>query len=204
MQRKGDAMNHPGFNPQQLVARGVFDSIEEADAVLCRLDEARARATIMPEGWRRGMAFDVPISAGGGFKLQSGSSTRSSLAPAPAGSFTRDRMVTGGEAMGSLSFPSSRRGAGAALSNRPAPSLCPWCALERAYQGQGAAPRTGFVAVTRCARHASESSAPAVQSAPMPHNSPGGASALSHAATPGFPINPNAGAVQAFPKGRWS
>lgn len=195
-------MNHSGWNPQQLVARGVFDSIEEADAVLCRLDEARARSTITPESWRRGMAFDVPISAGGGFKLQPGSSTRSSLAPAPAGSFSRSLVRSGGSAEGSLSFPPSARGVGETLSTSPAPSLCPWCALERAYQGQGAAPRTGFVAVERCARHASESSAPGNRPVSMPHNMPGGASALSHAATPGFPINPNAGVRQAFPKGR--
>lgn len=196
-------MNHSGFNPQQLVARGVFDSVEEADAVLCRLDEARARATITPESWRRGMAFDVPISAGGGFKLQPGSSTRSSLAPAPAGSFSRSLVRSGGSAEGSLSFPPSARGVGETLSTLPAPSICPWCAIERALNGQGAAPRTGFVAVARCARHASESSAPAVQSASMPHNSPAVAPALSHAATAGFPqSNPNAGVVQAFPKGR--
>lgn len=197
-------MNHSGFNPQQLVARGVFDSVEEADAVLCRLDEARARATITPESWRRGMAFDVPISAGGGFKLQPGSSTRSSLAPAPAGSFSRSLVRSGGSAEGSLSFPPSARGVGETLSTSPAPGLCPWCAIERAMQGQGAAPRTGFVAVARCARHASESSASGNRPVSMPHNSPGGASALSHAATPGFPINPNAGVRQAFPKGRWS
>lgn len=197
-------MNHPGWNPGQLVARGVFDSVEEADAVLCRLDEARARSTITPESWRRGMAFDVPISAGGGFKLQSGSSTRSSLAPAPAGSFSRSLVRSGGSAEGSLSFPPSARGVGETLSTSPAPSLCPWCALERAYQGQGAAPRTGFVAVARCARHASESSAAAVQPASMPHNMPAVAPASHLAAAAGFPINPNAGVVQAFPKGRWS
>jgi len=185
-------VNHPGFNPQQLVNRGVFDSLEEADAVLCRLDEARSRATITPDSWRRGMAFDVPISAGGGFKLQSGSSTRSSLAPAPAGSFSRDRMVSGGSLLGSPeSFPAAARGVGETLSTSPAPCLCPWCAIERAMNGQGAAPRTGFVAVERCSRHAG-SSAPAVQSASMPHNSPAVAPALSHAAAAGFPINPNA------------
>ena len=191
-------MNHPGFNPGQLVARGVFDSLEEADAVLCRLDEARARATITPESWRRGMAFNVPISAGGGFKLQPGSSTRSSLAPAPAGSFSRDRMVAGAGSLGFYLSPAGKRGVGETLSTSPAPGLCPWCAIERAMCGQGAAPRTGFVSVHRCARHA-ESSAPAVQSAPMPHNSPAVAPALSHAAAAGFPqCSPNAGD---YPKG---
>lgn len=171
-------MNHPGWNPGQLVARGVFDSIEEADAVLCRLDEARSRSTITPESWRRGMAFDVPIS--------------------------RRRVAAGGSAEGSLSFQPSARGVGETLSTSPAPSICPWCAIERAMNGQGAAPRTGFVAVARCERHA-ESSAAAVQPASMPRNSPGVAPALSHAATPGFPqSNPNAGVRQAFPKGRWS
>ncbi len=174
-----------GWNPQQLVNRGVFSSLEEADAILCRWDEARARSVITPDSWRRGMALDVPIS--------------------------RRRMASGVSVLGSPeSFPASECGAGAgvvASSSRrpaPAPSLCPWCALERAYQGHGAAPRAGFVAVERCSRHAG-SSAPAVQSSPMPHNSPAVAPASHLAAAAGFlNPNPNAGVVQAFPKGRWS
>jgi len=174
-------VNHPGWNPQQLVNRGVFDSLEEADAVLCRLDEARSRATITPESWRRGMAFDVPIS--------------------------RHRMVSGSAA--GFTYPLQDGGpaaeclAGKQLEIACQPnSICPYCAAERAMNGQGSAVRTGFVAVARCERHA-ESSAAAVQPASLPHNPPGGAPAISRAATPGFPINPNAGVVQAFPKGRW-
>lgn len=166
-----------GWNPSQLVARGVFDSIEEADAILCRWDEARARSTITPDSWRRGMALDVPIS--------------------------RPLVKSGGSAPSFSIFAGAGRGAGETLSTSSAPCLCPWCAVERAAQGHGSAPRTGFVAVARCERHSAES--PALL-APQPTTRPPSA-ALSHAPAAGFlnpNPNPNAGAVQAFLKGRWS
>ena len=171
-----------GFNPQQLVKRGVYSSLEEADAILCRWDEARAHSTITPDAWRRGMALDVPISrrrmsagsvAGRSYPLQDG-------LPAAECSPAHYQAIT----CESVNL------------------ICPWCALERAMNGQGAAPRAGFVAVARCARHSAES--PVL--APKPHTPPGAGHALSHATASGFPSNPNpnAGVVQAFPKGRWS
>jgi hypothetical protein len=172
-----------GFNPQQLVKRGVFDSIEQADAVLCDWETARSRASITPDSWRRGMALDVPISrrlvasgsvAGRSYPLQDG-------LPAAECSPTHQQAITCGSV----------------------DSICPWCVIERAAQGQGAAPRTGFVAVARCGRHSAESSALLAPTSPTP---PGAGHALSHATASGFPSNPNpnAGVVQAFPKGRWS
>ena len=162
-----------GFNPQQLVARGVFSSLDEADAVLCRWDEARARSTITPDAWRRGMALDIPISR---------------------------RRMSAGEVSPELFTAAARGSADSVVSAGPV--LCPWCALERAYQGHGSAPRTGFVSVARCARHAATSALLAPQSNTPPVVRP----AISHAATAGFPSNPNpnAGVVQAFPTGRWS
>ena len=71
--------------------------------------------------------------------------------------------------------------AGAAESSAPA-TLCPLCALERAFRRQGSAPRAnGLVRVESCSRHA----AMAGDKAPAS-------------------VNPNAGSVAAFPKGRWS
>lgn len=54
-------MKSPGFNPAQLVARGVFDSLEEADAVLCDFDDARPGATVVAVSWLQGFKFQVPI-----------------------------------------------------------------------------------------------------------------------------------------------
>lgn len=51
----------PGFDAQLLVNRGVFDSLEEADAILCRLDEARTRSVITASSWQLGLGFTVPI-----------------------------------------------------------------------------------------------------------------------------------------------
>lgn len=92
-------------------------------------------------------------------------------------------------------------------------SFCPWCAIES--PGHGAAPRAGFVSAYRCARHA-----PNPEPAGTPVQCPQPTTvrdALSHApavvlrsrvspdAAPFHPrLNPNAGVVPAFPKGRWS
>ena len=177
----GCPVNPSGFNPQQLVARGVFSSLDEADRVLCAWDEARARSTITPDAWRRGMALDVPISR----RLVASGSVAGRSYPLQDG------------------LPAAECSPAQAITCVPVNGLCPWCALERAMNGQGAAPRTGFVSVARCARHSAESPVLLAPTSPTP---PGAGHALSHATASGFPSNPNpnAGVVQAFPKGRWS
>lgn len=202
-------MNSTGWNPAQLVARGVFDSIEQADQVLCRWDEARARSVITPDSWRRGMALDIPISRR---RMSSGSAAGQSLPLQDGGPaaecLARPLAITSGPnviwpAVGPkpMSGPSQGKQSAAPVArDTGAASICPWCAMERATSGQGAAARTGFVSVARCDRHSAES--PELL-APQPPTSPP-SPALSLAGDGGFLPNPNAAVVQAFPKGRWS
>ena len=51
-----------GFNPRELVARGVFDSLTELDAVMCELDDVRPGPTVTRQGWSNGMDFVVGVS----------------------------------------------------------------------------------------------------------------------------------------------
>ncbi len=77
----------------------------------------------------------------------------------------------------------AKRSAVAPGSNHPAAgnSLCVWCILERTFQGHGPAPRiNGDVRLEPCARHSSGAEVRPPES-----------------------VNPNAGCVAAFPKGRW-
>lgn len=195
-------MKRPGFNPAQLVKRGVFGSLEEA----------RSRATITPESWRRVLRCDVPIflqggrglgeshnlagagatpapapifSTGAGLFLQRASPSPTSLAAGPVDSLSRRRMAAGSAAGHPHPLQDAWPAAECSPAQRPeitgpVNAICPWCAIERAMNGQGAAPRTGFVSVARCERHCAESTAGSLNP------------------------NPNAGVVQAFPKGRWS
>ena len=145
-------MKSRSWNPEALVARGVFDSLDELDRVRCELDDARPGPRIIAASWVDfefvprvrhdagraetfpfGMGYAQPVAAG------SGCATSSQRSP---------------EAVA-----------------EPAAVLCPWCALERAMQGHGAAPRTGFVSVARCARHCSETSAGMEQPATTPKRS---------------------------------
>lgn len=50
-----------GFNPDQLVARGVFDSVEELDRVMLELDEARKEPRVISCAWLEGMGFQPRI-----------------------------------------------------------------------------------------------------------------------------------------------
>lgn len=115
----------------------------------------------------------------------------------------------------------------------PVASLCVWCILERTVQGHGPAPRfNGDVRLEPCARHATSpapTSSPVPQAgrvldhaAGPPFTNGGGVErharnvdALGHGldmaetrsrsnARPAVEsVNPNAGCVAAFPKGRW-
>lgn len=131
-----------GFKPQQLVARGVFDTIEELDRVMLELDDARKEPRVIACAWREGFSFTVP-------RVRSGAGA---AATPPFGNDHAAR-VDAVPARETESRRSPESVAGAASV------LCPWCAAERAMQGQGAAPRTGFVPVARCARHSAESPA---------------------------------------------
>lgn len=116
-----------GFNPQQLVARGVFDSLEELDRVMCELDDVRPGPQVSRGGWLEGMDFN------------------------------RARMGSGvGAAADLTSFEVAADApmrAPAVL--RPA-ALCIFCAWERAAQpGPRMAPLriNGDVRLEPCARH---------------------------------------------------
>lgn len=138
------------FGERALAAAVVIAAgMVAADAVLCDWETARSRASITPDSWRRGMAFD--------------------------GSISRRRM-SAGEVSPELVTAGSRGSAGTVVPAGPV--LCPWCAIERAMNGQGAASRTGFVAVARCGRHCAESP---VLLAPKPHTPPAAGCALSRA-----------------------
>ena len=74
-------------------------------------------------------------------------------------------------------------------------TICPWCAMERAMQRQGPAPRANRpMRVESCGRHSSPGD--------TSHPAPQAGGALDRAA--GLPSNPNAGCAAAFPKGRWN
>lgn len=138
-----------GFNPEHLVARGVFDSLEEADRVLCELDDARREARIIAVAWLEGMNFKLRV---GELRVErmnlpaacAVGAGRPGISPSGMATARTVDAVPGRESESQRS-PESDAGA--------ASVLCPWCAIERAMQGQGAAPRTGFVSVARCERH---------------------------------------------------
>lgn len=200
------------------MARGVFDSLDEADLVLCEWEEARSEPRLRFSAF--GRCRDVSSA---------GFPSPTSLAPEPAKPFSPSarvavvsRVAKPGHSAGPVtgktaetagnSFAGRMAGDASPVStSQRSPELsigaavmCPWCALERAMNGQGSAPRTGFVSVQRCERHAAEIPLPehkAGTSTPTP--APANAHSLASGA--GLPINPNpnAGQVQAFPKGRW-
>ena len=214
-------MNRRGFNPAELVERGVFDSLEEADRVLCALDDARPGPQVIAVSWLEGFKFQVSISAGRGAVLQSASPSRTSLPIVPADPFSAAR-VSGGAAAGQR-FPVSAVEAGSGVENisqrspelLPEPaSVCPWCAVERAMSGQGSAATAPFVSRTRCARHApveamERPTTPPQQAVARDASPLAPAAALlfpgSAGAEPFHPVlNPNAGVRPAYPKGRWT
>lgn len=138
-----------GWNPSALVARSVFDSLEELDRVMCELDDARPGPKVIAASW-----VDFQFM--------------------PRVRHDADRALTFPFGIGCAR--SAAAGSGCETSSRrspefvsePAAVLCPWCALERALQGHGAAPRTGFVSVARCDRHCSTTSADMERSATTP------------------------------------
>jgi hypothetical protein len=285
-------MKSTGFNPDQLVARGVFDSLAEADAVLCDFDDARPGSTVIGVSWLQGFRFQVPISrvaalacrepsVMGGFtpagrpeclpndlpqgeigraanlagynkadadrpkdwvgspnkplmrKVNGSCDSRplqgiacqnfDSLSPVALDreSNTSDprRFTTGAPeqepiSAGDRALLQSASPSGTSLAPTPADSDCPWCAMERAAAGQGAAPTDGFVSRTRCARHAPVEVMERPTTAPQPAvvrdalpMAPAAALLFrgSAGADPFHPkLNPNAGVVPAYPKGRWS
>ncbi len=145
-------MKFNGFKPDLLVARGAFDSVEELDRVMLELDEARKEPRIIACAWQEGFDFTVPR-------------VRSGAGAAIASPFGFGCAVPVEASVGVVN--TSRRSP--ELLPADASVLCPWCAIERAMSGQGAAPRTGFVPVARCARHVNESPTPTV-AASHPHN----------------------------------
>lgn len=149
-------MKFNGFNPQQLVNRGMCESVEELDRVMLELDEARKSPVVIAVSWQQGFRFQVGIS---GARMRTGAG---GAATSPFGNGYAVP-VAAGAGVETMSQRSPE------LVSASAAVLCPWCAIERAMSGQGAAPRTGFVPVARCARHVNESPTPTV-AASYPHN----------------------------------
>jgi hypothetical protein len=263
-------MKWQGFNPGRLVARGVFASIDEADRIMCELDDARPTAKVIAVSWQMGFDFAVQVKGSkfqvlpqgeigwaanlAGYnkadadrpkdrvgspnkplmRMVSGSCVSrplqgiacqnfDSLSPVALdrGSNTSDprRFTTGAPeqepiSAGDRAFLQSASPSGTSLAPTPAISDCPWCAMERAAAGQGAAPTDGFVSRTRCARHAPVEVMERPTTAPQPAVARDAlpmapAAALlfrgSAGAEPFHPVlNPNAGVRPAFPKGRWT
>lgn len=203
-------MKLQGFNPAALVARGVFDSLEEADRVLCALDDARPGARIIAVSWQEGFGFMVQVQ-GSKFSMQGGRGLGESHNLAGAGATPAPAPTL---SAGSGSFLQSASPSRTSLAPAPADSDCPWCAIERAKQGHGSAPMAPFVPRTRCARHAPVEAAKPSTNAPHPAVARD-ASPLAPAAALLFPgsagaepfhpkLNPHAGVRPAYPKGRWS
>lgn len=204
-------MTLSGFQPKQLVARGVFDSLAELDRVMCELDDRRPTARVIACSWDAGMDFRFRISE---CRHEFHGLTRT-LSDFEAGVV----VSSAGSPLPHL------LGDGPASSVSPPASgpveLCAWCVVETRFQGHGSAPRSnGDVAWVSCERHRSDvpASRPVLNSGPVSHPMPAVANAFSLASTAGLPslppvpagaepfrpvLNPNAGVVQAFPKGRW-
>ena len=148
-------MNARGFRPGEL--------LEEADRVLCELDDARREPRIIAVAWREGMNFKVRV---GELRVE-----RKNLPAACAAGAGRPGISPSGMATARLVDALPDRETDSQRSPESvaggASVFCPWCALERALNGQGAVLRTGFAALGECPRHAS-----LVQ--PQTHN-PGGA-----------------------------
>jgi hypothetical protein len=145
---EGDTMK--GFNPDQLVARGVFDSLAKLDSVMCELDDARPGPTLTRLGWGHGMDFN------------------------------RARVRSGVGAMGgsnAIPFEAAPGSSMRASADVKQSALCIFCAWERAMQPgpRMAPPRiNGDVRLEPCARHSSrlvtsnQQAAPASDAAPYP------------------------------------
>lgn len=100
-------MNLTGFNPQQLVARGVFDSLEELDRVMCELDEALSQPQVSRVGWSRGMDFSDRSQESG---VRSQSFNRARMGSGVDGSAGSNVSPFGTAAGSSMTAPPSRRG----------------------------------------------------------------------------------------------
>ena len=201
-----------GFNPQQLVARGVFDSLKELDRVMCELDDARPGPQVIGVSWSQGMDFTVRSQKFNRAYVGSGVGEEVGSNVAPLGT----------AAVSPMREP---------VDVKP-PVLCIFCAWERAMQPgpRMARPRiNGDVVLGSCARHSSdpavtlpagvnarpECPTPPAQSLVRLHMNPT-ADACHSEVAPGLlsgaanaepfhpQLNPNAGVMPAFPKGRWS
>jgi hypothetical protein len=122
-----------GFNPEQLVARGVFDSLEELDRVMCELDDVLAAPRVSRVGWSRGMDFNRARVGSGAVMAHDPASEPMRVPPAP------NPVAVWGRQPG-----------------QPA-ALCIFCAWERAMQPGPRMARPQFngdVMLWPCARHA--------------------------------------------------
>lgn len=153
------------------------------------------------------------ISQGGRGPVESHKLDPAGATPAPAPNPQRLEPV--GSVLQPLAAPGRPKGVGVpagqsflqpgpsprtSLATVPAKLFCVWCHMEGNHQGHGPAPRiTGDMVLHSCADHAGPSSSEAVPCSPPPQSPPVGPEAR-----PAPPLNPNAGAVAAFPKGRWS
>ena len=140
-----------GFNPDALVDRGVFDSLDELDRVMCELDDVLAAPRVSRVGWSRGMDFN------------------------------RARMGSGvvGEVGSNSLFGAAAKPTMTAPTGVKQSALCVFCAWERAAQSgpRMARPRfNGDVMLWPCARHESRPSTSNHQAAPasdaVPHPLP--------------------------------
>lgn len=146
----------PGFAVEALVARGVFDSLAELDAVMCELDDRRPGARVLACSWDAGMEFRKPVFPAGvcqmGARLGAGSTRPKPVGAPPA------------------PIPAAVWGQKPGM---PA-ALCIFCAWERAAQGPRMARLriNGDVMLWPCARHESRPVTSTQQPAPDSDGAP--------------------------------
>ena len=158
--------------------------LEAADRALCEFEEARQAPCITAASWGLGFTFDRQGKAVSSVPSLSGAS----LAASPG--LNNARVIA---CASPVATPPAVSSSGQPAANSFPPDVrvpaggvvCVWCALERMLSGQGSAPRiNGDVRTGSCPRHAER---------------PDGSVELARPA-----VNPNAGVVACFPKGRWS
>lgn len=146
-----------GFNPDQLVARGVFDSLAELDAVMCEWEEFRAEPRVLSVSWREAMTFQCGV--------------RNAECGIGGNDFNRARVRSGVDAMGgsnAIPFEAAPGSSMRAPADVKQSALCIFCAWERAMQPgpRMARPRiNGDVVLWPCERHAATAERAAQSSA---------------------------------------
>lgn len=181
--------------------------LDELDRTLCELDDAQPGPAITRREWglaeARGKQLDFNgLNDAPGQPHVNASAAGVSRSPGPPSSLAGGSFASSpGSPPGVITPPHK--------AEPPAIVLCLWCAMERAANRQGPAPRAGVcLRVGSCERHGGEPGtvdfAGSSREVVTEHSPTAGAAVAAQAVNRApVPFNPNAGERPAFPKGRW-